>query len=121
MNADQYQLSVKYFTQWASGWNASLTAYQQEVNRNWYKLDKVMGVSIGAILASPDAYPAEYASLRGQSTGNADYAVKANKRAYYSRGIQVQASQQWGWSESKMRLELGLRVHADGMEWLKHS
>jgi Fe(3+) dicitrate transport protein len=116
MNADQYQLSVKYFTQWASGWNASLTAYQQEVNRNWYKLDKVMGVSIGAILASPDAYPAEYASLRGQSTGNADYAVKANKRAYYSRGIQVQASQQWGWSESKMRLELGLRVHADGMD-----
>jgi Fe(3+) dicitrate transport protein len=54
--------------------------------------------------------------LRGQSTGNADYAVKANKRAYYSRGIQVQASQQWGWSESKMRLELGLRVHADGMD-----
>ena len=116
MNADQYQLSVKYFTQWASGWNASLTAYQQKVNRNWYKLGKVMGTSISAILASPDAYPAEYASLRGQSTGTADYAVKANNRAYYSRGIQAQASQQWGWSESKMRLELGLRVHTDGMD-----
>ncbi len=116
MNADQYQLSVKYFTQWSSGWNATLTAYQQEVNRNWYKLGKVMGTSIGAILASPDAYPAEFASLRGQSTGNADYAVKANNRAYYSRGIQAQASQQWRWSESKMRLEVGLRVHADGMD-----
>ena len=116
MNADQYQLSVKYFTQWDSGWNATLIAYQQEVNRNWYKLDKVMGTKIGAILQSPATYPIEYASLRGQSTGNADYALKANNRAYYSRGIQAKASQQWAWSKTKMRLEVGLRVHADGMD-----
>ena len=54
--------------------------------------------------------------MRGQSTGNADYALKANNRAYYSRGIQAKASQQWAWSKTKMRLEVGLRVHADGMD-----
>jgi len=123
MTADQYQVSLKYFTQWASGWNATLVAYQHEVNRNWYKLDKVSGTSISSIVMDPVLYSSEFAALKGLDSEGSDYAIKANNREYYSRGISLQASQQWSMISSDFRVEAGLRYHQDGMDrfqWVDH-
>lgn len=116
MTADQNQINAKYFTQWSSGWNATFNLYQQIVRRNWYKLDKVSGSSISSIVMNPNRYTNEYNALKGLNTEGVDYSIKANNREYYSRGVQLQVSQQWRWLASSLRYEAGLRFHSDGMD-----
>ena len=116
MTADQNQINAKYFTQWSSGWNATFTIYQQIVRRNWYKLDKVSGSSISSIVMNPHRYTNEYNALKGLNTEGVDYSIKANNRVYYSRGVQLQVSQQWRWLASSLRYEAGLRFHSNGKD-----
>lgn len=116
MNADQIQLSLQHFAQLSSNVDVITTVYQNEVNRNWYKLDKVNGVGIGPILDTPDIYNSEYSIIAGANSIEDALSVKANNREYYSRGIQSIIGASLKTNALDHEFEIGLRYHEDGMD-----
>lgn len=93
------------------------TAYSNNFKRNWYKLDYVNtgngNVSINNLLTNPVNFAAEYNAVSsGQDTPEGVFGVKANNRAYYSRGIQTKAMISFG-NKIKSDLEVGVRYHTD--------
>lgn len=99
----------------ASGMELVTTAYATSFDRNWYKLDAIQtaagSVKIGTLLESPEAFPGAYGVVTGTSReGVLD--VKANNRAYLSRGLQMDGT----WERGAFRVETGLRAHYDEMD-----
>ncbi len=117
MATEQRQYQLNYRIEPMSGLNISATAYRNEFNRNWYKLDKIFAegstVSIANLTEQPGDYQSAYQTLIGQ--GDDTLYLKNNNRAYYSQGLQTKASYAWG-STYSQSINLGLRYHEDGMD-----
>lgn len=114
MDADYRQVMVRHLMEPASGIRITTTAYRSTFHRNWYKLDRVGGVSIADLLASPADHPDQYAVVSGADrTSNTPLSVKANNRDYLSRGVQasVEADLAKG-----LDVEAGIRIHQDEMD-----
>ncbi len=116
MDADQTQLSVRHFAQFAENLDLTTTIYRNEFNRNWYKLDKVDGVGISTLLADPQNYPGAYNVVVGGNSPDDVLDVKANNREYYSRGIQSVLAYSFDVGKTSSEMELGIRYHEDGMD-----
>lgn len=116
MDADQTQLSVRHFAQFAKNLDLTTTFYNNEFNRNWYKLDKVGGIGISNLLTNPENYPDVYDVLIGGNSLDDILDVKANNREYYSRGIQSVLAFSFDAGKTSSEMELGLRYHEDGMD-----
>ncbi len=116
MKADQVQLSLRHFAQLNDNIDLTTTIYRNEFNRNWYKLDKVNGSSISAILDDPMANSSAYEIITGISSTYDALSVKANNREYYSTGIQSIAGIAFATADINHELEVGLRFHRDGMD-----
>ncbi len=116
MEADQLQLSLQHFAQLSSSIDITTSLYKNEVNRNWYKLDKVNGIGIGSILDAPDDFNTEYLIIAGTDSEDDALSVKANNREYYSRGIQSILGTSFNTRSLNHEVEIGLRYHEDGMD-----
>ncbi len=116
MEADQLQLSLQHFAQLSSSIDITTSLYRNEVNRNWYKLDKVNGIGIGSILDAPDDFNTEYLIIAGTDSEDDALSVKANNREYYSRGIQSILGASFNTRSLNHEVEIGLRYHEDGMD-----
>ncbi|MEX0844195.1 MAG: TonB-dependent receptor [Balneolaceae bacterium] len=117
MDTDHQQYSVTHFAQFSDKLDITTTLYRNEFSRNWYKLDKVDGVSIGNLLADPQANQAAYQIVTGQTdSGNDALAVKANNRTYYSQGIQSIIGSSFELANIKNSVEVGIRYHYDEMD-----
>jgi Fe(3+) dicitrate transport protein len=117
MDTDQQQYSVRHFVQFSEKLDVTTTLYRNEFKRNWYKLDRVDGVSIGNLLADPEANQTAYQIVTGQiDSGDDALSVKANNRAYYSQGIQSIIGSSFGLAGMKNKLEVGIRYHYDEMD-----
>lgn len=116
MDADQTQLSIRHFAQFSSNLDITTTIYRNDFNRNWYKLDKVDGMAISSLLANPGANPASFDIVRGTTSSDDALSVKANNRAYYSRGIQSILASSFEFVGTTSQLEFGIRYHEDGMD-----
>ena len=116
MDADHRALRARHVAVFSERLDLTTTLYRNAFARNWYKLDKVAGadgeaVGIAALLDRPAQYEGAYAAVRG--AGDGSLFVKANNRAYLSRGVQTVA----GWRPGGAALvEAGLRLHADEMD-----
>ena len=109
---DQVQLSYVFETD--GNWRGEVTAYRNNFQRNWFKLQSVNGAGIGAVLDDPLTYATELAYLKGETNSPDDAIVKRhNNRSYYSQGIQ--ASMTWDFSagDTDIALTAGVRAHED--------
>ncbi|MGD1976428.1 MAG: TonB-dependent receptor [Gammaproteobacteria bacterium] len=92
-------------------WDVSVTVYDFDFDRNWYKLQSVGGSSISNILDDPDDYAAEMDWIRGGDSPDDTLVLRNNNRDYYSRGIQGRGSYDLGtWP---VTVRAGFRFHED--------
>lgn len=122
MDTRQTQFSAQHIIRPAKFIDITTTFYRTDFKRNWYKLDKVRyldavtGVTskgIGSILDNPNAFESAYQTITGD--GADTLLVKSNNREYYSQGVQSIIGLQFG-NEIKSDIEIGIRVHKDGMD-----
>lgn len=86
----------------------TMTAYYNDFHRNWYKTDRVNGLSLGS--GAEEAASAFDAGLSGADT--LDFRVKANNRDYLSQGIQGE----YELFTAGHQIKVGARVHNDEMD-----
>ncbi|MBT3796466.1 MAG: TonB-dependent receptor [Candidatus Marinimicrobia bacterium] len=113
MKADHTQFSLTNSIQFNKNSNAALVIYRNDFKRNWYKLSKVNGTSIGSLLSVGNLHK-NYSYLSSKETENDAYQIKANNRKYYSQGIQIVSNLKP--NISSHNLMIGLRIHEDQMD-----
>tara|TARA_B110000438_G_scaffold30528_1_gene29898 strand:+ start:3083 stop:5503 length:2421 start_codon:yes stop_codon:yes gene_type:complete len=92
------------------------TVYNNDFNRNWYKLNKVNGQSIGSILNQDEGTEASYILLSANNSEDDIYDIKANNRIYNSRGLQTILRLSFPLFQSDHNLMAGFRQHSDEMD-----
>jgi len=118
MNALHRQYMVTHTLNFSPYLSFTTVAYQNEFKRNWYKLDYLKNTqrkaSIAAILSNPLEYAEELKVLKGvENSEGAALFVKANNRAYTSKGVQSKLDIHWSGAQSFHDLEIGTRWHFD--------
>jgi len=96
-----------------NNWDFSTTIYNNEFERNWFKLASVNGVGITTILEDPTTYATELSYLNGATSADDALVNRNNARSYYSRGIQAQLGNNFEWSKVSLRSLVGVRFHKD--------
>jgi Fe(3+) dicitrate transport protein len=94
-------------------WEVATTFYRNNFSRAWYKLDSVLGRSLGGVLAEPDEFEAEMTVLTGGDSAANALAVRNNNRTYYGTGVQSVFATDFDHHGMAHALEVGVRVHAD--------
>ncbi len=120
MDAEHRQLQLRYFFRPGERTDLVVTAYRNEFARNWYKLQSVDGVSIGAVMEDPDSHASRLEVLRGADSGDDVLRLRANNREYVSQGVQAAL----GWRLDDTRAgshdaEVGVRFHRDDEDRLQ--
>lgn len=117
MDAGYQQAMLRHLVVPAQDLRIITTAYRSTFSRNWYKLDKVGGISIAGLLSNPEEHSQEYSVVSGRLT-NSDImlAVKANNREYLSRGLQSTVAYGHSTTFGRVDLEMGVRIHEDEMD-----
>ena len=114
IRAEHEQFQLSYELRPSDRHRLTVTAYRNDFFRNWHKLEKVDGVGVAAVLASPGLYADELAVLRGERDSGAEaLAVRNNRRDYYSTGVQAVFGVDLERGRSAHELEFGLRLHED--------
>ena len=113
MNADHSQVSLTGSLQISKNMNFSLVGYRNDFSRNWYKLSKVNGKSIGSLLNEGNE-SSNYKYLSTFEAPDNTYDIKANNREYYSKGIQLVTNIKLDFLADHDIL-MGLRTHEDEM------
>jgi Fe(3+) dicitrate transport protein len=123
MNTEHRQIQARHFIRPARFIDITTTAYRNDFQRNWFKLDDVRAsadgddVGIGAILANPATYADELAIIKGQPSPNDNaLEVKNNNREYYSQGVQSVVGLQFETSGLAHEIEIGGRLHEDEID-----
>ncbi|MFW6205916.1 MAG: TonB-dependent receptor domain-containing protein, partial [Gemmatimonadota bacterium] len=119
MRADHQQVQLRHGLHLPSGLNLVTTAYRNTFARNWYKVGRVLGSSISAVLSDPSSHAAELAVLRGGDSEDDALSVRANNREYYSQGIQAALGYELE-AFGRHDLELGARYHRDEEDRFQH-
>jgi len=114
MKADHMQFSLTNSIQLNKNSNLALVLYRNDFKRNWYKLSKVNGTSIGSLLSAGNSHES-YSYLSAKNTENDAYQIKANNRKYYSQGIQIVSNLKSNIFLNH-NLMIGLRIHEDQMD-----
>jgi Fe(3+) dicitrate transport protein len=111
MSTEHKHASVHYDYIISENMDLSMVAYVNDFSRNWYKVSKVAGNSLGGGAE-------ESASLFDQQVANGlvpdaiSVDVKANNRAYLSQGIQAQ----FAIYLNNHQINIGARIHNDEMD-----
>ncbi len=103
-----------------SNWRGEVTAYRNNFQRNWYKLQSVAGQSAGRVLADPITFATEYGYLTGSTSAVDDIQIRANNRTYYSEGVQAKIDWDLALGSVDLLLSTGIRVHADEEDRFQH-
>lgn len=114
IDTDHEQVQLRWLVAPRESFEVATTVYRNDFFRNWYKLDSVGGVGISALLDDPGAHATELAVLRGEIDSAADaLSVRANRRDYYSLGLESVATWRFAGAGARHELDLGVRVHED--------
>ncbi len=119
MNAAHRQASLRHFVRPGGRFDLTTTAYRNEFDRNWFKLQSVEGQSISRVLARATDFDSELAVLRGATSRPDALRVRANNRAYVSQGVQTVIGFQAGASVHH-EFEVGARYHEDQEDRFQH-
>jgi Fe(3+) dicitrate transport protein len=115
---EQYQMT--YVVDAGGNWRGEVTAYRNDFARNWYKLQSVNGASMSNVLEDPLAYATELNYLKGGTSPDDAISKRANKRSYYSQGVQAQVEWDLGFGDTEVALTAGLRIHEDEEDRFQH-
>lgn len=123
IDTEQERFTARYSAQPANGPAFSITAYQTDFARNWYKLAAAGVGPAGGFLNLSEALAGQHGSgildvLKATAPGR--LRVRANNRAYGAEGVEGLA--QWDFQGGAVahRLETGARFHqdfADRFQW----
>lgn len=118
MNAEHIQLMLTHKLQFSKNFRITTNGYYNKFKRNWYKLDDVIfngeKEGISAVVSNPDDFPNHLDILKGNTNSSNDaLLVKANNRAYISKGVQTKFDYHWYGKQTFHDLEIGLRYHYD--------
>ncbi len=114
----QYQLS--YVFDPGNSWRGEVTAYRNDFERNWYKLQTVNGTGMSGVLDEPVAFATELAWLKGATSPDDAITKRANKRSYFSQGLQASLEWDFGFGDTEVALTAGIRVHEDEEDRFQH-
>lgn len=118
MTAEQIQLMLTHTLDFSKNFRLTTNAYYNKFSRNWFKLDDVVfngdKQGIANVLANPTQFEDHMNIVRGDTNSEADaLLLKANNRAYYSKGIQTKFDYHWYGDSTFHDIEIGLRYHYD--------
>lgn len=114
------QVQATYVVDLSNNWRGELTAYQNDFERNWYKLQSVAGSSLSNVLEDPTSFAAEYGFLTGVTSPDDALQLRANNRVYYSKGVQGRLEWNLGFNDTEVLLNAGFRVHQDQEDRFQH-
>ena len=113
MDADHSQITLSYAAKLNDNMSLAIVGYSNDFARNWYKLNKVNGMSLSSITkTTADGWNDFYLLMDAQNSADDAYRIKANNREYYSSGIQAVFNVNAGGHD----IQAGLRVHNDEMD-----
>lgn len=119
MNTEHLQFMGTHTISFSASTRITTTAYLNDFNRNWYKVDYLtvngQKQSISSIIQNPEELSEFYNIVSGSADTGIDdiIAVKANNRNYLSTGIQTKVNHRWNSNTIVNDLEVGLRYHYD--------
>lgn len=119
INTEHDQVQINYSIDLPSGTTLQLTAYRNDFERNWFKLNDINGVGISAILDDPTTYAAELDIARGGNSAADAVVNRNNARTYESEGIQARAIHSLTLGQTEIDLTLGIRSHEDNEDRLQ--
>jgi Fe(3+) dicitrate transport protein len=112
ISTEHKQVQLNHFLQLSERFNLVSSVYYNDFKRNWYKASKVNGLKLGKggieAAANFDASPSE---------SPLTFDVKANNRAYISKGMQTVLNADF----NDHQVKFGARYHQDEMDryqWL---
>ena len=114
------QFQARHFVAVPNGIDVTTTFYRNNFERNWYKLQSILGTGIGGIFDDPLKHASELAIAKGADSDPNDLRVRANVREYYSQGIQSVAGFTAHTGATEHNFELGFRYHRDEEDRFQH-
>lgn len=107
MDTEHKQFQINHFIQLSERLSLGTSAYYNDFSRNWYKVSKIGGKSLGSGGIELAAAFDETATTDGLAVD-----IKANNRAYLSKGIQTVLDADF----NKHQVKFGARYHEDEMD-----
>ena len=121
MDADHEQFSLTAIIKPSENLDITSTLYNNHFHRNWYKLNKVNGYSIGSILSNDADTDSTYQLLSANNSIDDIYNIKANNRIYQSSGLQTILRSNFKIFGKQNDLMFGFRIHSDEMNRFQKS
>jgi Fe(3+) dicitrate transport protein len=120
MNAEHSQVQLRYFLRPSERVDLTATAYRNDFQRNWYKLQSVAGEGLVNVLEDPESFTEAFAILQGADSDADALRIRANNREYYAHGVQIAFGARLGGSAMLHDVEAGIRVHQDEEDRFQH-
>jgi len=111
IDTDQERIVLRHIIELAPGTDLSSAVYNNEFQRNWFKLAKVNGNNLSRVLAAGGA---DLATLKGQAAG--ELSLRNNSREYYSRGVQTALNHVFQTGVVEHELHAAIRIHKDQID-----
>ena len=116
MDADHSQIMLSYAAKLNDNMSLAIVGYSNDFARNWYKLNKVNGMSLSSISKpTADGWNEFYLLMNAENSADNAYRIKANNREYYSSGVQAVFNVNAGNHD----IQAGVRIHSDEMDRLQ--
>jgi len=112
-DASHRQYQARHFVVFSPRFDLTTTAWRNDFERAWYKLESVTGTGLAGVLERPQQFPAQYAILTGADSAADALVVRNNNREYYSQGLQSTLGVLVGLGATRHKLEAGVRFLAD--------
>jgi len=114
IDTEHYRTYLKYTAEPTEDLKFEVTGYYNQFNRNWYKLNKVDGVSLDKALLDFGGGLGSLDALKGRVAGS-QIGVKANNREYEAYGVQSAAQYDFDTSAVHHSVVGGVRLHTDSV------
>ena len=113
MDADHSQVMLSYAAKINDNMSLAIVGYSNNFARNWYKLNKVNGMSLSSITKpTAEGWNEFYLLMDAENSADDAYRIKANNREYYSSGVQAVFNVYAGNHD----IQAGVRIHSDEMD-----
>ncbi len=117
--SDHETFQLSYYAEFTPDLTLDVIAYRTEFARDWFKLERVLGVSTSAILDDPAFYSAEFENMLAAPgfTGPDDaLEIRHNARDYYANGVQGILTYKTATGDIDHTFEASLRWHEDEVD-----
>jgi len=111
IETEQERVVLRHFIELSPSTDLTTALYNNEFERNWFKLNSVNGTNLSRAIAGGGA---DLATLKGEGPGL--LTVRANAREYYSRGVQSTLNHRFDTGDFSHELTAGVRLHSDQID-----